>query len=178
LTLLGAGLIFGSYWLIYSGRAMWNYDEVGMFTPSWSRYHLQPQLGLALLICGGLPAWEGRWFRLDPSGRLTLGQKRALALLLGLCFLIQAPRGLLCYYAPNPQQAATLRLIERTSDFCKAHHISAEAARRELGFLKLPESNTIVNGWDFLRGSDDPKDWSPEEVHEMLKSGEFGEPPG
>ena len=71
LALLGAGLIFGSYLLIYSGRAMWNYDEVRMFTPSWSRYHLQPQFGLVLLVCGGLPAWEGRWFRLDPSGRLT-----------------------------------------------------------------------------------------------------------
>jgi hypothetical protein len=166
LAWLGAGLIFGSYLLIYSGRAMWNYDNVGMFTPSWSRYHLQPQLGLVLLICGGLPAWEGRWFRLDASGRL--------ALLLGLCFLIQVPRGLLCYYAPNPQQAATLRLIERTSAFCIAHHISAEAARRELSELKMPESNTIVNGWDFLRGSDDPKDWSREEVRGMLEDGERG----
>jgi hypothetical protein len=171
LALLGAGLIFGTYLLIYSGRAfLGGYDEVGMFTPSWSRYHLQPQLGLALLLCGGLPAWEGRCFRLDPSGRLTLRQTRALALLLGLCFLIQAPRGLLCYYPANPQQAATLRLIERTSDFCQAHHISAEAARRELSELKMPESNTIINGWDFLRGSDDPKDWSPDEVREMLRT--------
>jgi hypothetical protein len=170
LALLGAGLIFASYLLIYSGRAMWNYDEVGMFTPSWSRYHLQPQLGLTLLICGGLPAWDGRWFRLDASGRLTRRQARALACLLGLCFLVQAPRGLLCYYAPNPQQAATLRRIERTSAFCKEHRISAEAARRELSDLKMPESNTIVNGWEFLRGSDDPKDWSPKEVREMLES--------
>jgi hypothetical protein len=171
LALLGAGLIFGSYWLIYSGRAfLGGYEEVGMFTPSWSRYHLQPQLGLALLLCGGLPAWEGRWFRLDPSGRLTRRQTRALALLLGVCFLIQAPRGLLCYYAPNPQQAATLRLIERTSGFCKANHISVEAARRELSELKMPESNTIVNGWDFLQGSDDARDWSPNEVREMLRT--------
>jgi hypothetical protein len=177
LALLGAGLIFGSYLLIYSGRAMWNYDEVGMFTPSWSRYHLQPQLGLALLICGGLPAWDGRWFRLDASGRLTPLQARALAWLLGLCFLIQAPRGLLCYYAPNPQQAATLRLIERTSAFCKAHHISVEAARRELSDLKMPESHTIVNGWDFLQGSDDPKDWSPQEVREMLDTTTGRNPP-
>jgi hypothetical protein len=170
LALLGAGLIFGSYLLIYSGRAMWNYDEVRMFTPSWSRYHLQPQLGLVLLLCGGLPAYEGRWFRLDASGRLTRRQGRALAWLLGLCFLIQAPRGLLCYYPPNPQQAETLRRIERTSDFCKKHRISAEAARRELDELKMPESNTIVNGWEFLRGSDDPKDWSSEEVRDMLES--------
>jgi len=175
LALLGAGLIFGSYLLIYSGRAfLGTYDDVGMFTPSWSRYHLQPQLGLVLLICGGLPAGDGRWFRLDASGRLTPRQTRALACLLGLCFLVQAPRGLLCYYAPNPRQAATLRRIERTSAFCKERRISAEAARRELSDLKMPESNTIVNGWDFLRGSDEPKDWSPEEVREMLKVGEPG----
>ncbi len=177
LALLGAGLIFGSYLLIYSGRAMWNYDEVRMYTPSWSRYHLQPQLGLAFLICGGLPAWEGHLFRLDASGRLTPRQTRALAWLLGLCFLVQAPRGLLCYYAPNPQQAATLSLIERTSAFCKAHHISAEAARRELSFLRMPESTTTVNGWDFLRGSDDPKDWSAEEVREMLTDASGGRKP-
>jgi MFS family permease len=170
LALLGAGLIFGSYLLIYSGRAMWRYDDVGMFTPSWSRYHLQPQLGLVLLICGGLPAWQGRWFRLDESGRLTAPQLRGLACLLGVCLLVQAPRGLFAYYPPNPQQAATLRRIERISDFCNTHHISAEAARRALGVLKMPESNTIVDGWEFLRGSDDPKEWSPEEVREMLKT--------
>ena len=107
LALLGAGLIFGSYLLIYSARATWSYDGAAMFTPSWSRYHLQPQLGLTLLICGGLPAWEGRWFRLDPDGRLSPGQTRALACLLGACFLVQAPRGLLCYYAANPRQAET-----------------------------------------------------------------------
>ena len=130
LALLGAGLIFGSYLLIYSARATWSYDGAGMFTPSWSRYHLQPQLGLTMLLCGGLPAWEGRWFRLAPCGRLSPGQTRALAWLLGVCFLVQAPRGLLCYYAPNPRQAERLRLIGRVSDFCREHRISADAARR------------------------------------------------
>ena len=105
LALLGAGLILGSYLLIYSGRAIVDYDATsavplwptisdrGLFTPTWSRYHLQPQLGLVLLFCGGLPAWEGRWFRLDATGRLTGGQTRALAWLLVVCFVIQAPRG-------------------------------------------------------------------------------------
>lgn len=169
LALLGAGLIFGSYLLIYSARATWSYDGAAMFTPSWSRYHLQPQLGLTLLICGGLPAWEGRWFRLDPDGRLSPGQTRALALLLGACFLVQAPRGLLCYYAANPRQAERLRLVERVSDICQEHRISTEAARRELGPLPMPESTTTVDGREFLRGSDDPEDWSPEEVAEMLR---------
>jgi hypothetical protein len=171
LGFLGLGLIFGSYLLIYSARATWDYDAAGMFTPSWGRYHLQPQLGLALVVCSGLPAWEGRWFRLDPTGRLTALQARALACLLGLFFLLQAPRGILCYYAANPRQAATLRLIERASAFCREHRIAADAARRELAVLHMPESTTVVNGWDFLRGSDDPRDWAPEEIREMLAAG-------
>ena len=171
LALLGAGLIFGSYLLIYSARATWGYDgPTGMYTPSWSRYHLQPQLGLTLLICGGLPAWEGRRFRLD-AGRLTPGQTQALAWLLGVCFLVQAPRGLLCYYAPNPRQAETLRRIGRVSDFCQERRISAETARRVLGPLPMPESNTIVDGWEFLRGSDDPREASPGDLAELRKGG-------
>ena len=71
LALLGAGVLFGSYWLIYSGRAAWDYDRVAMYSPTWSRYHLQPQLGLVLIVCGGLSAWEGRWFHLNATGRLT-----------------------------------------------------------------------------------------------------------
>ena len=170
LALLGAGLIFGSYLLIYTGRATWSYDQVGFYTPSWTRYHLQPQLGLTLLVCGGLPAWEGRWFGLDASGRLTSGQTRALAWLLGLTFLVQAPRGLLCYYEANPRQTETLRLIERVSAVCREKRISTEAARRALGELPMPESVTKVDGWEFLRGSDDPKEWSPEEVEDMLRA--------
>ncbi len=71
---------------------------------------------------------------------------------------MQAPRGLLCYYAPNPQQAQTLGFIDRVGDLCRERRISAEAARRELGALPMPESNTKVDGWELLRGSDDPKD--------------------
>ena len=185
LALLGAGLILGSYLLIYSGRAMLEYDAssawqlwpavsdragFALYTPTWSRYHLQPQLGLVLLVCGGLPAWEGRWFRLDPSGRLTPGQARALAWMLGLCSLIQAPRGAIGYYPDNPQQAQTLARIERVSAFCREHRISAEAARAELGVLAMPESTTSVNGWELLRGSDRPENWSPEEVRSMLEA--------
>lgn len=170
LALLGAGLILGSYLLIYTGRAIWSYDQVGFYTPSWTRYHLQPQLGLTLLVCGGLPAWESRWFRLNASGRLTSGQTRALAWLLGLTFLVQAPRGVLCYYEANPRQAEKLRVIERVSDFCREKRISTEAARLALGELPMPESTTKVDGWEFLRGSDDPKEWSPREVEDMLRS--------
>ena len=187
LALLGGGLILCSYLLIYSGRAKWDYDgypaaelhwqllpaladihRSSFFTPTWSRYHLQPQLGLVLLVCGGLPAWEGRWFRLDATGRLTAGQTGALALLLGVCLLTQAPRGVFCYYPPNPRQAETLARIERVDAFCREHHISGDAARRELGVLDMwGESVTRVNGWDFLRGSDRPNDPSQDVIGEL-----------
>ncbi len=189
LILLGVDAILGSYLLIYSGRAAWGYDgyapqgspwqlapavadpsRIPMYTPTWSRYHLQPQFGLVLLICAGLSARADRWFRLRSDGRLTKGQTTALASLLGLCLLIQAPRGFACYYAANPRQKSTLSLIERASDFCREHHIATSAARRELGRLHMPESTTIIDGWEFLRGSDDPKDWSQEEVRNLLET--------
>ncbi|HVS34064.1 MAG TPA: hypothetical protein VMS17_00685 [Gemmataceae bacterium] len=173
LALLGAGLIFGSYLLIYSGRAAWGYDEVRMYTPTWSRYHLQPQLGLVLLLCGGLPAWEGRWFRLDATGPLTRGQTWALAVLLGVSFLIQAPRGALCYYRANLPQAETLRRLDRVSTFCQEHHISADAAtqilRGELGKLDMEhESATHEDGWEFVYGSDHPSELSEQERNDLV----------
>ena len=173
LALVGAGLILGSYLLIYSGRAMLDYDRSGLYTATWCRYHLQPQLGLVLLVCGGLPAWDGRWFRLDAAGRLTRGQARALACLLAVCFLIQAPRGLFCYYPSNPRQALTLDLIDRADAFCKERHISAETARQDMATLRIfrmPESSTVIDGWEFLRGSDEPQDWTPEEVRAMMEA--------
>ncbi|HXG13455.1 MAG TPA: hypothetical protein VNK04_27095 [Gemmataceae bacterium] len=82
LLVLGLGLILSSYLLVYSARADWGY--AGMSQPNWSRYHLLPQLGLTLFLCGGLPHWlaapspptplprnggEGRNPPLSPPGR-------------------------------------------------------------------------------------------------------------
>ena len=40
-----------------------------------------------------------------------------------------------------------------------------------MGVLNLSEeSYTRVNGWEFLRGSDDPADWSPEQVRDLLEA--------
>src|SRR5207247_1316816 len=75
LLVLGLGMIVLSYLLVYSARGEWSYDgqdqTAAMNTPVWGRYHLIPQLGLTLLLVGGLPRWEGRRFVLDPSGRLS-----------------------------------------------------------------------------------------------------------
>jgi len=51
--LLGLGLIFANYWLVYSARSRWA-DDMPMCTASWCRYNLGPQLGLAFFFCGGL----------------------------------------------------------------------------------------------------------------------------
>ena len=111
LLLLGAGLIGSSYLLTYSARAEWGY--VGVMTgPMMGRYHLLPQLGLALVVCGGLPGRNGRWFCLDEAGVLSRRQVRALALLIGLCFVVQLPRGVLCRFPPDPQQARAFRRID------------------------------------------------------------------
>ena len=54
--LLGLTFLFLSYWVIYSARATWNYEEYPMTNRVWTRYHLLPQLGLVLIVCGGLAA--------------------------------------------------------------------------------------------------------------------------
>ena len=52
-VILGLGVIGMSYWLMYSARANWGYEGNVV---NWSRYHLLPQLGLAMLLAGGWPA--------------------------------------------------------------------------------------------------------------------------
>ena len=100
LVLFGLGTIGSAYLLVYSARAGWPYDEL-MTQPNWSRYHLLPQLGLALFVVGGLPAWQGRRFDLRPDG-LTVRQAWALVLFAALLFVVQLPRAVLGYFVPLP----------------------------------------------------------------------------
>jgi hypothetical protein len=170
LVLLGMGLVGSSYLLTYSARATWGYDGV-MTQPGWTRYHLLPQLGLALLMAGGLPGRVGRWFRLE-AGRLTQRQVGALALLIGLCFAVQLPRGLLCCIRQMPGQADSLRRIEEMDARCRALYIRADTARKALPPLTIQDSWTGVNGWEFLRGSDQPREVPPEEARRLLEGRE------
>jgi hypothetical protein len=167
LLLLGLGLVFGGYLLPYSARAEWGY-EGQMTQPNWGRYHLLPQLGLALFVCGGLPGREGKWFALDARGWLSGRQARALALLVGVCFVVQLPRSLACYHTYDPAQRALLRRIEEVDARCREHGISADAARRELPKLDLDPWLSSVNGWEFLRGSPTPRERSAAEVRRVL----------
>jgi hypothetical protein len=175
LMLLGLGLIGSAYLLVYSARATWGYDNL-MTQPGWTRYHLLPHLGLVCFFCGGLPGRSSRWFRLSEDGRLTRRQRRAVLALVGACFLVHLPRALACAGAGGWDQAgirraqtADLRRIEEVDAVCREHHISAAAARQALGPF---HSNALyeerVNGWDFLRGSDDPHPLPAAEVKRLL----------
>jgi hypothetical protein len=200
LLLVGFGLILTSYLLVYSARSRWFMPAQGEMAPinesRWSRYHLLPQLGLTLFICGGLPAWSGRCFVLRSDGSLTWKQARNVGLLIFLCFLVQLPRGILG--APGvidfTDQKDALRHIEAVDACCRANHVGADTARRCLGELDIPQwfgpaggclgatavrsclmrfdipwSFGSVNGWDFLHGSDDPLDRPDAEVKRILE---------
>jgi hypothetical protein len=69
---------------------------------------------------------------------------------------------------------AVLRHIEEVDARCQANRISAETARQALGSLEIPFSTTPgagypprINGWQWLRGSDDPS--SHENLEEVRK---------
>lgn len=173
IMLLGLGLIGSSYLLCYSARALWDYQD--MVHPAFSRYHLLPHLGLVLFICGGLPAYADRWFSLDGAGAITASQRRFIFGLIAVCFVVQLPRGLSCssptgwdQFAVVRQQQAYLRHIEEVDSLCHQYHISAVDARPVLGRLNVPLSWDVMDGWDFLVGSDDPRPLAPEEVRRLL----------
>jgi hypothetical protein len=166
LVLLGLGFIGGSYLLIYSARAAWPYE---MMTQSiMSRYHLLPQLGLALIVAGGLPGRNGRWFTLDESGALTRRQARGLGLLVGACLLVQLPRGVAVYYTDHAAQQAALRRVEEADARCREHHIDAATARAALPRLEVPWTGEDFNGWCLLRGSPDPRPTTSDQARALL----------
>ncbi len=175
LMLLGLGLTGSSYLLCYSARALWDYQD--MVEPRFSRYHLLPHLGLVLFFCGGLPGRAGHWFILDARGAITARQKRTVYGLIGICFFVQLPRGLVCsspttkrQFAEVREQQAILRRIEEVDARCREYHIGADAARQTLGKLDVPLSWGTIDGWEFLIGSDDPMPLPPEEIKDLLEA--------
>jgi hypothetical protein len=172
LMLLGLGLIGSTYMLCYSARALWDYEQ--MVTPAFSRYHLLPHLGLVLFVVGGLP---GRWFTLESAKTMTARQQRWIYTLIGICFVVQLPRGLLCgsptgwsQFEEVRAQQAVLSRIEEVDARCRRYHIAADDARQALGILDVPLSLGVADGWDFLIGSDDPRPLPPEEVKRLLEA--------
>jgi hypothetical protein len=181
LMLLGLGLISGSYLLVYSARSTWPY--LRMVQPAFARYHLLPQLGLVLFFCGGLPGRAGRWFTPSADGTLRDRQRRFVYRLIGVCFLLQLPRGLICGsptgwypFQSVRDQRAVLRRIEEVDAVCREHHIGAAAAREALGRLEIPCSLDVIDGWEFLCGSDDPRPLPQEEVRRLLSASDHHSP--
>lgn len=170
LLYLGLGLILFSYLLVYSARSYWDYDSYGMSGPAWSRYHLLPQLGLALIIAGGLPRWQGVYCSLAPSGELSRGQAAALGVLLVFLFVPQLPRALLAAPPCDPGQGQALRRIEEMEARCRRHGIDGETARGTLPPLDVPGTGQGENGWWMLRGSPQPRAVTEQEARRLLET--------
>jgi hypothetical protein len=164
LLLFGLGLIVGGYWLVYSGRAYFDYK--GMH--HWGRYQLLPHLGLVLVVCAGLPRRFIDWLGAAPHWALDLGA----VCLLGLLLLTQWPRAGAIGY--EPQQHADLERVEKVDARCREQHIDAATAREALpefevyGMFGREISGHRLSGWDLLRGSDDPQPMTVEEARRLL----------
>jgi hypothetical protein len=170
LMLLGLGTIFTSYLLVYSARADWKY-EGWMNQPLWSRYHLLPQLGLAMFVAGGLPRWAGRWGLQDGSA-LTKPQTVALLGLVAILGVIQFPRVFWTEWGAQPEadeQQQVLRHIDGVDARCRAHRIGQTTAAKALGPLEVPGCLGREDGWKMLWGSPDPDpSITPEEARRLL----------
>jgi hypothetical protein len=166
LLLLGLGCILTSYFVVYSGRAYLEYDVIH----TWGRYHLYAHLGTSLYVAGG---WPLR--RLVAGGAWPLGAwagHAVAAVALALLVLAQLPRASGLPY--NPQQGKDFRRIEAVDAVCREHRIDRDTARQALtpfdvaGCFERELDGRVMSGWDFLRGSPDPRPISVEEAREVL----------
>jgi hypothetical protein len=162
LVLLGVGMIVSSYLLVFTGRA--DKDYVGMHQSS--RYQLYANLGLALIVCGGLPV---RWY---PSSLAAIPHWKAAVFFVAL-LATQLPRN--WNFVSDGKQAADFRRVEEVDARCARFHIDADTARQALPpFLitgcgeEQKVNGRTVSGWDFLHGSDDPRPVSVEEARRLL----------
>lgn len=175
LVLLGLGFILVSYILTYSARAGWPYETMLVH---WSRYHLFPQLGLALVLCGGLPRWSA-WLvpaaeEAGVSWRVRVGWT-TLAIVFVLYTLCQVPRAWSTYWTDDyyhvnaPYQQRDLHYVEHVDEACRQHGISADAARAVLPpFHVTGCSENGKDAWRLLRGSPHPQPLSESEVRQLL----------
>jgi hypothetical protein len=176
LLLLGLGLILANYFLVYGARSTWPWDA-RPWMHTWTRYHLFPQLGLALFVCGGLPRWEGRLWRLDPAGVLSWRQVWGLGLLLAVLFLVHLPRGVVgarYWHAESAEQLQVLRRVDEMDARCRRLRVDRATALEALPFLEMPSSWKVVNGWELLRGSPDPAPVTVEEARRLLEGPQEG----
>lgn len=163
---LGCGLIFLSYWLVYSARAAWGYEGL-MTGVNWARYHLLPQVGLSLLISCGIAA--RKLASTEMCGSLTRGEAAVLCLISAALFAVSLPRSLFAAFAPSEEQQAVLRRIEEMDRRCRKHGIDARTARAVLGSLVVPNCQEGDNGWDWLRGAAKPRPLTLDEARYLME---------
>jgi hypothetical protein len=165
LLVAGAALIVTGYLLIFTARAYFPYE--GMH--HWGRYHLLAHLGLALLVCGGLPRRFVARVNAAPVRRIDLGA----ACVLGALLLTQCPRALVVGY--DARQYLDLRRLETVEERCRTHHIGAATARAALpgfevsGMWDEEINGRRLSGWDLLRGSSEPWPTTVEEARRLLE---------
>jgi hypothetical protein len=167
LLALGLALTIGSDILVYGARADWGYDRT---VHNWTRYHLFPHLGLVLFVVGGLPRFEGRWFTLSPTGRLSRRQCLALAGLIVAMTACHWPRSHWSRFKVPPEQSAILQRVARVDARCRQAGIDAATARQALGFLQLPLGFDGDNAWELLRCSPSPVPMPVDKVRAYLGS--------
>jgi hypothetical protein len=152
LVLVGAGAIVASYLLIFSARALWEYETIR----SWGRYHVFAHCGLALFLVGGLARWE----------RLIANSHPALVavVLVGLT-LAQFPRAVKFPY--EAAQRAQLLRVDEVDARCRQFHIDTDTACAVLPPTPMPGSDTD-NAFRLLYGSSDPRPISLDEARPLL----------
>lgn len=142
-----------------------------MTTPGWGRYHLLPQVGLTLLICGGLPHRLNGSYQQVLTQTLSPRRMWVITILIATLFVIQLPRAIIPFDEYDPAQAKVLGLIEEIDASCREHHIDARLAREALESLRLPSCGETDNGWELLRGSPDPQPMTLEDARRLLGDG-------
>jgi hypothetical protein len=195
LAILGVGVIVVSYLLVYSARADWKYDNM----TSWSRYHLLPQLGLVFLVTGGLRLPAGRFngetgpkltWRQGCAVIFLIGTLFVLQLPRGILVHLRTPDedaatneqistlpgGVRVHWFDaeiHAEQMRTLQRIEAVDALCRERHISAADARRALEPIRMPYDASgdpqRESNWQFLHGSNDPRELADEEIRQLLQ---------
>lgn len=160
LLLVGLGLIFCNYLLIYGAREEWGYERFR----HWGRYQLFPHLGLVLFVVGGLPHWHRRLVGNGdgPPGWLRRAWVPALV---GLILAHAWVNGIMEYTTKQHQQLAQIDAMDRR---CRELRISREQALEVLPPFEVVLSDAGDNGWQFLRGSPDPLPRTSAEVRRLL----------
>jgi hypothetical protein len=196
IVLLGVCMVAVSYWLMYSARVNWSYElyslnwnryhlipQLGLAfivtggLPSlrrWAGENSRPGLSgqqtlVMVILLGGL------FLTQLPRGlltHLTIRQPREFEDKKYVCPLTLRWELYLSRLDVCDEQRTAMRRIEHVDALCRQHHIDAATARRVLPEIhmsgdcsKEPQNES---NWQFLRGSDDPREISDENARRLL----------